>query len=93
MYHNTIDGHEEYEVEKILAHRQYGRNQQMQYLVKWQGYPDSDNTWEPKENLHADELLQEYKTRSTHARMVKTKDYSRTTPLQSMYQRLQGILE
>ena len=32
----------------------------MQYLVKWLGYPESDNTWEPVENLHADNLIQDY---------------------------------
>lgn len=28
------------------------------YLVKWKGYPSSENTWEPKKNLsHASELI------------------------------------
>lgn len=31
------------------------------YLVKWKGYSQKDNTWEPKENLsHADALLKQY---------------------------------
>ena len=32
----------------------------MHFLVKWKGYPTSDNSWEPKENLHADRLITEY---------------------------------
>ena len=32
-------------------------------MVKWLGYPKSDNTWEPVENLHADDLIQDYKHR------------------------------
>lgn len=34
-----------YEVEKIL------KQQGQRYLVKWKGYPESENTWEPKENF------------------------------------------
>ena len=42
---------EEYEVEKILRHKL--TDGAYLYLVKWKGYDDpSDNTWEPKENLH-----------------------------------------
>src|SRR6266702_4191636 len=32
----------------------------MHFLVKWKGYPMSDNSWEPRENLHADRLITEY---------------------------------
>ena len=39
----------EYEVEKILDNRSV--NGLQQYLVKWKGYDDSENTWEPKTNL------------------------------------------
>src|SRR6266702_6468627 len=30
------------------------------FLVKWKGYPTSDNSWEPRENLHADRLIAKY---------------------------------
>ena len=32
----------------------------LQYLIKWQGYPESDNTWEPADQVYALYLLQEY---------------------------------
>jgi len=40
---------DEYEVEEIKDLRKIGR--QWKYLVKWQGWPKSQNTWELKENL------------------------------------------
>jgi hypothetical protein len=43
---NDVD---EYEVERIVAKRT--RYNKPQFLVKWKGYPDSDNSWEPLENL------------------------------------------
>ena len=57
---DVIDGELEYEVESILAHRDVQvrrkRNRsrtpvlQRQYLVKWRGYDESNNTWEPESN-------------------------------------------
>ena len=32
----------------------------LQYLIKWQGYPRSDNTWEPADQVYTPDLLQEY---------------------------------
>lgn len=50
---------EEYEVEKILEHTGSGKS--TKYLVKWKGYEEGDNTWEPKSNLaHATDLLKQY---------------------------------
>ncbi|KAJ9511239.1 hypothetical protein QJQ45_017166, partial [Haematococcus lacustris] len=40
-----------YEVEKLLAHRGVRAGRARGYLVKWQGYDDSYNTWEPRNNL------------------------------------------
>src|SRR5712672_2154973 len=57
---DLIDGEEEYEVEAVLNHRMFGRRRQVQYLIKWKGYPHSDNTWEPSENVHADDLIKAY---------------------------------
>ena len=39
----------EVELEKIVQHRSYDRNDQ--WLVKWKGYTESHNNWEPWENL------------------------------------------
>src|SRR6266850_440678 len=59
---DLIKGKNEYEVETIRKHRRFGRNKKLQYLLKWRGYPESDNMWEPVEQLHAPQLLKEYHT-------------------------------
>src|SRR6266403_639116 len=63
---DLIDGEEEYEVERIVAHRQFGRSKRLQYLIKWKGYPESDNTWEPADQVHAPELIKHYHSAATH---------------------------
>ena len=40
-----INEKEEYEVEWIINSQQHGKGCKLQYLVKWKGYPDSDNQW------------------------------------------------
>ena len=54
---DLVDGVEEFEVEKILDLRRHGRGRKLQYLIKWKGYPDSDNQWvnwdDAKESLDA----------------------------------------
>jgi len=51
----------EYEPEAILNHRRrYGKTQ---YLVKWKGYPDSENTWEPEAHVKHLKLYTQYKAR------------------------------
>jgi hypothetical protein len=42
---DLVGGMEEYEVEKVLDSHRYGRRRKLQYLIKWEGYPDSDNQW------------------------------------------------
>ncbi|QRW26386.1 Retrotransposable element Tf2 protein [Rhizoctonia solani] len=45
----TIEGEEEYKVEKILdSKRQWGK---WFYLIKWKGYSPEDSSWEPEELL------------------------------------------
>jgi hypothetical protein len=55
-----IDGKEEYQVEHIMGHRKTGQIKKLQYLVKWLGYPDSNNIWEPASQVHTPDLIEQY---------------------------------
>ena len=58
-----IKGQEEWEVEEILKKRKRGHG--WQYLIKWKGYPNSENTWEAASRLtHAKRLLKEFNRRN-----------------------------
>ena len=55
-----VNGYEEFEVERILAERRIKRKKF--YLIKWKGYSDAENSWEPEENLEfAQDLLNEFR--------------------------------
>ena len=54
-----IEGGNRYEVEEILDSRKVGRG--VQYLVKWEGYGQNENSWEPSRNVdEATEALEEF---------------------------------
>lgn len=38
---------------------------QQEYLLKWADFSSKHNSWEPKQNLNCDELLQEFESRRT----------------------------
>ena len=58
---DLIDGEPEYEVEKILDKKPQGQGHKMYFLVKWKGYPTSDNSWEKVENVHTEDLIVEFR--------------------------------
>jgi hypothetical protein len=62
-----IDGEEEYSIEKILDSWHFGRRRRLQYLVKWEGYPDTENMWVDKDDVFADDKVREFKTSNPDA--------------------------
>jgi len=81
----------EWEVEEVLDHRElYGK---AQFLVKWKGYPNSDNSWEPFECLeNAINLVQAWWTDNMPADEFPvetgfiTMSYSPTTPSRTQFE-------
>jgi hypothetical protein len=57
---NLIDGKEEYKVEQICSHQRWGCHKTLQYLIKWKGYPESDNIWENANQIHTPILIKLY---------------------------------
>jgi len=60
----TAEGEIEWEVDKVLASRLFGRWKKLQYLVSWTGYGPEQNSWEPASNLgNAPLAVKEFHTR------------------------------
>jgi hypothetical protein len=58
---DLINEEEEYEVEQVLSSRHHGRGHKVQYLVKWKGYPNSDNEWVNWDDMHAEDALKDFR--------------------------------
>ncbi len=76
---DLVDKEEEYEVKKILDSWRFGRGCKLQYLIKWKGYPDLDNEWVNKNDVHANDAIREFKnqnpTSETHINTGSTGEY------------------
>jgi hypothetical protein len=96
---DLIDGEEEYEVDQIRSHRRWGHHKTLQYLIKWKGYPKSDNTWEDADQIHAPALIKLYHrtnalevikaqhiwTKQQHLPLLPSKSFSSpTTPISTI---------
>ena len=77
---DLINDEEQYKVEQIRNHQNHGHSRMLQYLIKWQGYPESDNTWEPADQVYTPDLLWEYhKCQPLESLKGKQKPLAKTT--------------
>ena len=54
---------ENYEVEDIVNHRH--KKGKVEYLIRWKGYTEKDDTWEPEENLDCPDKITAYNKKVT----------------------------
>ncbi|KAG6456977.1 hypothetical protein O3G_MSEX010046 [Manduca sexta] len=76
----------EYVVEKILAKRFNPRRKQYEYLLKWEGYPHEQNTWEPIENMetckHLLEAFEKQLARQKELKALRAQQQQQQHPVQ-----------
>lgn len=87
---DLIDGEEEYEVEAILGHedRRVGNQYKRYYLVRWAGYSQEHDSWEPVSLLrNSAELVSDYlRDKNVPAEPVKPPPKPKGAPKKSAQQ-------
>jgi Chromo (CHRromatin Organisation MOdifier) domain len=82
---DLIAGQEEWEVENVLASRHLGHWKKLQYLIRWKGFSEAHDSWEPPENLeNAHEAIRDfYHTNPQAIRHIAFKEQAMNTPSSS----------
>jgi len=55
------DPDEEFEVEEVCGKKKMDGD--LYYFVKWKGYPEASNTWEPEENIYAKDKIEDFEAK------------------------------
>jgi len=63
---------EEFIVEKILKKRM--NKKIVEYFIKWEGFDDSENTWEPARNLNCPEMISDFENKLKKQKNEKDHD-------------------
>jgi hypothetical protein len=82
---NDKEGH--YKIEDILMAQPMRNRKSTQYLIKWKGYPTSENLWLPEKELtNTKELLDQFKQKHNLRQRIST------LALQAQQRPKEGIL-
>ncbi|KAL7466087.1 hypothetical protein ACHAXS_006384 [Conticribra weissflogii] len=84
----TDSGGEVFHVEAILDERSSASSEK-QYLIKWKGFDDRHNTWEPARNIYSQDILLRYKATKLLERLRQSPEASDPTTL--TYQIMEAI--
>ena len=57
---DIIDGEPEWEVEKIIKSRFHGKRRNLQFLVRWKGFPPSEDSWVLESEMSAPDLIADF---------------------------------
>jgi hypothetical protein len=55
------EGDPEFKVEQIVGSRRVGKKKTLQYKVRWKGYSLAHDSWEPVTQVHAQDLIEEFR--------------------------------
>jgi len=72
---------EEYTVEDIRAKRKNYKTGTLEYLIKWKDYPESQNTWEPIENLKCPDIIARFNEKEKSKRKRRSAIESKESPI------------
>ena len=70
---NPDDNLEVFEVEAIRGRMliRKKKKKQVEYLVKWKGYPESDNLWQPASTMVSDDLVAAFEAGKRRRKVMK----------------------
>lgn len=72
IYEKKLTGNEDFVVEKIIT-KCINDNGKTEYLLKWKGYGDEDNTWEEADNLTCKDQIAEFERKEKERKSGKRK--------------------
>ena len=75
-----IDGQPEYIVDRILDSRFNEEDNEYQYLIHWRDFPDSENSWEPWDEIRKTTAYTHFRKHNRKTHHFPANSHHRTTP-------------